>query len=74
MSEILTHELTIRAPARIVYELLTDSDRFAEWMAVEAELQAWPGGLAHPSRAVAAGRRGPRDRLGTLPRPAGGTL
>lgn len=46
MSEILTQELTIRAPARIIYELLTDSDGFAEWMAVEAELQAWPGGLA----------------------------
>jgi uncharacterized protein YndB with AHSA1/START domain len=44
MSEILTQELTIRAPARIVYELLTDAAHFAEWMAVEAELEPWPDG------------------------------
>ena len=46
MSEILTQELTIRAPARIVYELLTDAESFAEWMAADAELQPWPGGVA----------------------------
>jgi uncharacterized protein YndB with AHSA1/START domain len=46
MSEILTQELTIRAPAQIVYWLLTDADSFAEWMAVEGEREARPGGLA----------------------------
>jgi uncharacterized protein YndB with AHSA1/START domain len=45
MNEILTQELTIRAPARIVYELLTDASSFAEWMAVEAELEPWAGGV-----------------------------
>jgi uncharacterized protein YndB with AHSA1/START domain len=44
MREILTQVLTIRAPARIVYELLTDAHQFAEWMAVEAELEPWPDG------------------------------
>ena len=46
MSEILTQELTIRAPAQIVYELLTDAESLAEWMAADTELQPWPGGVA----------------------------
>jgi uncharacterized protein YndB with AHSA1/START domain len=59
MSEILTQELTIRAPASVVYALLTDARSFAEWMAVEAELEPWSGGLArwrHANGDVCQGR------------------
>jgi uncharacterized protein YndB with AHSA1/START domain len=59
MSEILTHVLTIRAPARIVYELLTDAQAFTEWMAVEAELEPWHGGKVrwrHANGDVCQGR------------------
>jgi uncharacterized protein YndB with AHSA1/START domain len=59
MSEILTQELTIRAPARIVFELLTDARYVAEWMAVEAEIEPWPDGLVrwrHANGDVCLGR------------------
>lgn len=59
VDEILTQELTIRAPARVVYELLTDAESFAEWMAVEAELEPWVDGLArwrHANGDVCRGR------------------
>jgi uncharacterized protein YndB with AHSA1/START domain len=59
MSEIVTRELTIRAPARIVYELLTDPGSFAEWMAVEARLDPRPGGVmrwTHANGDICAGR------------------
>jgi uncharacterized protein YndB with AHSA1/START domain len=59
MSDILTQVLTIRAPARIVYELLTDSDSFAEWMALEASLEPWPDGSVrwrHANGDVCRGR------------------
>ncbi|MCC6179852.1 MAG: SRPBCC domain-containing protein [Chloroflexi bacterium] len=59
MSEILTQELTIRAPARIVYELLTDPRAFAEWMAVAAELEPWCNGMVrwqHANGDVCQGR------------------
>ena len=59
MSEILTQELTIRAPAQVVYELLTDARSFAEWMAVEAELEPWADGTVrwqHANGDVCRGR------------------
>ncbi len=45
MTEILRQELTIRAPSRIVYELLTDAASLTEWMAAEAKVTPLPGGL-----------------------------
>ena len=42
MNEVLTQALTIAAPARVVYELLTDAHSFAEWMAAEAEIDPRP--------------------------------
>lgn len=45
VSGILRQEITIRAPARIVYELLTDTASFVEWMAAEAKLDPRPDGL-----------------------------
>lgn len=59
MSEIVRQELTIHAPARIVYELLTDAHSFAEWMAVEAEIEPWPDGMVrwrHANGDVCRGR------------------
>ena len=44
MTDILTQEVTIQAPARIVYQLLTDAASFVEWMAVEARLDPRPDG------------------------------
>ena len=59
MTELVRQELTIQAPARIIYELLTDARRFVEWMAVEAELEPRPGGRVwwrHANGDVCLGR------------------
>jgi uncharacterized protein YndB with AHSA1/START domain len=59
LTELLTQELTIRAPARIVYELLTDPHSFGEWMAAKATLEPWPDGLVrwrHANGDVCQGR------------------
>ena len=59
MNEILTQALTIAAPARVVYELLTDAHSFAEWMAAEAEIDPRPDGMIrwrHANGDVCQGR------------------
>lgn len=42
--KLVAQELTIEAPPETVYEYLVDAERFLEWMAVEATLDATPGG------------------------------
>ena len=42
--EPVRHELTIEAPAEVVFELLTDADGLLEWLAVEATVDLRPGG------------------------------
>lgn len=59
LTEILIQELTIRAPAHIVYELLTDARSFAQWMAMEAEIEPWPDGMVrwrHANGDICRGR------------------
>jgi uncharacterized protein YndB with AHSA1/START domain len=42
--KLVVQELTIAAPAHVVYELLTDPGQFVRWMAEEASLDPRPGG------------------------------
>jgi uncharacterized protein YndB with AHSA1/START domain len=59
MNEILTQVLTIAAPARVVYELLTDPHAFGEWMAADAVLDPRPDGMIrwrHANGDVCRGR------------------
>lgn len=59
MSEILVQERQIRAPANVVYALLTDARWFVEWMAVEADLDPQIDGVIrwrHANGDVCQGR------------------
>ncbi|MFN8526636.1 MAG: SRPBCC family protein [Chloroflexota bacterium] len=59
MKPILKRRLTIQANADIVYQLLTDAARLVEWLAVEAECEAHPGGIVrwrHANGDVCLGR------------------
>jgi uncharacterized protein YndB with AHSA1/START domain len=49
--KLVVQELTIDAPAAVVYEYLTDAERFVEWMADMATLVPSPGGLIRWSHA-----------------------
>jgi uncharacterized protein YndB with AHSA1/START domain len=42
--KLVTQQLVIDAPPETVYDLFVDPDRFVEWMAVGATLDARPGG------------------------------
>lgn len=42
--KLVAQELTIDAPPAVVYEYLTNADRFVEWMADSATLEVAPGG------------------------------
>lgn len=41
---LVAQELTIAAPAHVIYELFTDPAAFGEWMAADATLEPVPGG------------------------------
>jgi uncharacterized protein YndB with AHSA1/START domain len=43
--KLVAQEMTIHAPAQVLYELLTDSKLFVQWMADDAMLDARPGGI-----------------------------
>ena len=42
---LVVQELTVRAPAQVLYELLTDPALFVQWMAEDATLDPRPGGV-----------------------------
>jgi uncharacterized protein YndB with AHSA1/START domain len=42
--KLVVQELTIEAPPAVVYQYLTDAERFVEWMAESATLVPSPGG------------------------------
>ena len=41
---LLSYELTIKAPAETVFDLLTDPSGLLQWIAIEAETDPRPGG------------------------------
>lgn len=43
--KLVVQELTVHAPAELLYELLTDPAMFVQWMADDATLDARPGGV-----------------------------
>lgn len=43
--KLVEKRMVIRAPAQVIYELLTDADLLVEWMAPIAALDPRPGGL-----------------------------
>lgn len=43
-SDIVSYELTINAPPATVFDLLTEAEGLLQWIAVEAEVEAQPGG------------------------------
>jgi uncharacterized protein YndB with AHSA1/START domain len=45
VTELLHYEIEIAAPVGVVYELLTEADGLLEWIAVEATVDARPGGV-----------------------------
>jgi uncharacterized protein YndB with AHSA1/START domain len=42
--KLVVQELTVHAPAEVLYELLTDPELFVQWMADDATLDPRPGG------------------------------
>ena len=56
---LVEQEIEIKAPAEIVFELLTDAQGLLEWIAVEAQSEASVGGRIrwrHENGAVMSGR------------------
>ena len=56
---LAVQELTIAAPAPVVYELFTDPASFGEWMAADATLEPVEGGIVrwtHQNGDTVAGR------------------
>lgn len=56
---LATHELTIAAPAAVVWELLTTADGLVRWVGPEAVAEPRPGGdlrWVHPNGATVVGR------------------
>ena len=43
--KLVVQEMSIRAPAQLVYEMLTDPGLFVQWMAVDATLDPREGGI-----------------------------
>ena len=57
--KLVVQELTVRAPAHVVYAMLTDPALFVQWMAVDAVLDPRPGGVVrwtHANGDSCAGR------------------
>jgi uncharacterized protein YndB with AHSA1/START domain len=56
---MIDHEIHIEAPADLVFAMLTESSLLLEWLAVEARVEARPGGVlrwVHANGDVVLGR------------------
>lgn len=57
--KLVVQEMSVRAPAHLVYAMLTDPTLFVQWMAVDATLDPRPGGIVrwtHANGDTCAGR------------------
>ena len=43
--KLVVQEMSVRAPAHLVYQMLTDPTLFVQWMAVDATLDPRAGGI-----------------------------
>lgn len=57
--KLVVQEMSVRAPAHLVYAMLTEPTLFVQWMAVDATLDPRPGGIVrwtHANGDTCAGR------------------